>query len=49
MRPGGGDESVFTGGAIRDMITLSHPRSGFYVQGNALKLQKDLERAGAWW
>src|SRR5258708_19244142 len=37
-----------TGGAIRDIIT-GFPIRGldFTVQGNALKLQKDLERAGA--
>src|SRR5580658_650434 len=37
-----------TGGAIRDMITGFPIRDlDFAVQGNALKLQKDLERAGA--
>src|SRR5271165_7400270 len=37
-----------TGGAIRDMITGLPIRDlDFTVQGNALKLQKDLERAGA--
>src|ERR1035438_4589638 len=37
-----------TGGAIRDMITGFPIRDlDFTVQGNALKLQKDLERAGA--
>jgi tRNA nucleotidyltransferase/poly(A) polymerase len=36
-----------TGGAIRDMITGFPIRDlDFAVQGNALKLQKDLERAG---
>jgi tRNA nucleotidyltransferase (CCA-adding enzyme) len=36
-----------TGGAIRDMITGFPIRDlDFTVQGNALKLQKDLERAG---
>src|ERR1700723_3849164 len=37
-----------TGGAIRDIITGFPIRDlDFIVQGNALKLQKDLERAGA--
>lgn len=37
-----------TGGAIRDLITGLPIRDlDFTVQGNALKLQKDLERAGA--
>jgi tRNA nucleotidyltransferase (CCA-adding enzyme) len=37
-----------TGGAIRDVITGFPVRDlDFTVQGNALKLQKDLERAGA--
>jgi len=37
-----------TGGAIRDILTgLSIRDLDFSVQGNALKLQKDLERAGA--
>src|ERR1035438_2574374 len=37
-----------TGGAIRDIITGFAIRDlDFTVQGNALKLQKDLERAGA--
>src|SRR6266852_246340 len=37
-----------TGGAIRDIITGFPIRDlDFSVQGNALKLQKDLERAGA--
>ncbi len=37
-----------TGGAIRDMITGFPIRDlDFAVQGNALKLQKDLERAGS--
>jgi len=37
-----------SGGAIRDMITGFPIRDlDFTVQGNALKLQKDLERAGA--
>jgi tRNA nucleotidyltransferase/poly(A) polymerase len=37
-----------TGGAIRDILTgLSIRDLDFAVQGNALKLQKDLERAGA--
>jgi tRNA nucleotidyltransferase (CCA-adding enzyme) len=37
-----------TGGAIRDMITGFPIRDlDFTVQGNALKLQKELERAGA--
>ena len=37
-----------TGGAVRDMITGFPIRDlDFTVQGNALKLQKDLERAGA--
>ena len=37
-----------TGGAIRDMITGFPIRDlDFTVQGNALKLQKDLEKAGA--
>jgi len=37
-----------TGGAIRDIITgLAIRDLDFAVQGNALKLQKDLERAGA--
>jgi tRNA nucleotidyltransferase/poly(A) polymerase len=37
-----------TGGAIRDIITGFSIRDlDFTVQGNALKLQKDLERAGA--
>jgi tRNA nucleotidyltransferase/poly(A) polymerase len=37
-----------TGGAIRDIITGFPIRDlDFTVQGNALKLQKDLERAGA--
>jgi tRNA nucleotidyltransferase (CCA-adding enzyme) len=37
-----------TGGAIRDIITGFPIRDlDFAVQGNALKLQKDLERAGA--
>jgi tRNA nucleotidyltransferase/poly(A) polymerase len=37
-----------TGGAIRDVITGFPIRDlDFIVQGNALKLQKDLERAGA--
>jgi tRNA nucleotidyltransferase/poly(A) polymerase len=37
-----------TGGAIRDILTgLSIRDLDFTVQGNALKLQKDLERAGA--
>jgi tRNA nucleotidyltransferase (CCA-adding enzyme) len=37
-----------TGGAIRDMITGFPIRDlDFTVQGNALKLQKDLERIGA--
>jgi tRNA nucleotidyltransferase (CCA-adding enzyme) len=37
-----------TGGAIRDMITGFPIRDlDFTVQGNALKLQKDLERTGA--
>ena len=37
-----------TGGAIRDIITGFDIRDlDFTVQGNALKLQKDLERAGA--
>jgi tRNA nucleotidyltransferase/poly(A) polymerase len=37
-----------TGGAIRDLITGLPIRDlDFSVQGNALKLQKDLERAGA--
>src|SRR5260370_40051519 len=38
----------FTGGAIRDIITGFPIRDlDFTVQGNALKLRKDLERAGA--
>jgi tRNA nucleotidyltransferase/poly(A) polymerase len=37
-----------TGGAIRDILTgLSIRDLDFSVQGNALKLQKDLERGGA--
>lgn len=37
-----------TGGAVRDVITGFAIRDlDFTVQGNALKLQKDLERAGA--
>jgi len=37
-----------TGGAIRDLVTGFPIRDlDFTVQGNALKLQKDLERAGA--
>ncbi len=37
-----------TGGAIRDMISGFPIRDlDFAIQGNALKLQKDLERAGA--
>src|ERR1700687_1975478 len=37
-----------TGGAIRDVVTGFPIRDlDFTVQGNALKLQKDLERAGA--
>ena len=37
-----------TGGAIRDIITGFPIRDLYFtVQGNALKLQKDLERAGA--
>lgn len=37
-----------TGGAVRDVITGFPIRDlDFAVQGNALKLQKDLERAGA--
>src|SRR5437899_12094966 len=37
-----------TGGAIRDIITGFPIRDlDFAIQGNALKLQKDLERAGA--
>src|ERR1051326_2149538 len=37
-----------TGGAIRDLITGFPIRDlDFTVQGNALKLQKELERAGA--
>jgi hypothetical protein len=37
-----------TGGAVRDTITGRPIRDlDFTVQGNALKLQKDLERAGA--
>src|ERR1700694_3419918 len=37
-----------TGGAIRDIITGFSIRDlDFSVQGNALKLQKDIERAGA--
>jgi tRNA nucleotidyltransferase (CCA-adding enzyme) len=37
-----------TGGAIRDIVTGFPIRDlDFTVQGNALKLQKDLERAGA--
>jgi tRNA nucleotidyltransferase (CCA-adding enzyme) len=37
-----------TGGAIRDIVTGFAIRDlDFTVQGNALKLQKDLERAGA--
>src|SRR5208283_2428648 len=37
-----------TGGAIRDMISGFAIRDlDFAIQGNALKLQKDLERAGA--
>src|ERR1039457_4437735 len=37
-----------TGGAIRDIITGFPIRDlDFTVQGNALKLQKELERAGA--
>ncbi len=37
-----------TGGAVRDMITGFPIRDlDFAVQGNGLKLQKDLERAGA--
>ena len=37
-----------TGGAVRDMISGLPIRDlDFTVQGNALKLQKDLERAGA--
>ena len=37
-----------TGGAIRDIITGFPIRDlDFTVQGNALKLQKDLEKAGA--
>ncbi len=37
-----------TGGAVRDIITGLPIRDlDFTVQGNALKLQKDLERAGA--
>jgi tRNA nucleotidyltransferase (CCA-adding enzyme) len=36
-----------TGGAVRDIITGFPIRDlDFTVQGNALKLQKDLERAG---
>jgi len=36
-----------TGGAIRDMISGAPIRDlDFTVQGNALKLQKDLERSG---
>src|SRR5258708_27868385 len=36
-----------TGGAIRDIVTRVPIRDlDFTVQGNALKLQKDLERAG---
>src|SRR5271165_2217148 len=43
------DMNVYlTGGAIRDMITGFPIRDlDFTVQGNALRLQKDLERAGA--
>src|SRR5467141_4196002 len=37
-----------TGGAVRDIITGFPIRDlDFTVQGNALKLQKELERAGA--
>ena len=37
-----------TGGAIRDIITGFPIRDlDFTIQGNALKLQKDLEKAGA--
>ncbi len=36
-----------TGGAIRDIVTGFPPGFDFTVQGNALKLQKDLEKAGA--
>ncbi|HEX8817904.1 MAG TPA: hypothetical protein VF753_20615 [Terriglobales bacterium] len=37
-----------TGGAVRDIISGLPIRDlDFTVQGNALKLQKDLERAGA--
>ena len=37
-----------TGGAMRDIISGFTIRDlDFTVQGNALKLQKDLERAGA--
>ncbi len=37
-----------TGGAVRDIISGFPIRDlDFTVQGNALKLQKDLERAGA--
>ncbi len=42
------DMNVYlTGGAVRDMISGAAIRDlDFTVQGNALKLQKDLERAG---
>src|SRR5271165_3325619 len=37
-----------TGGAVRDIITGFPIRDlDFTIQGNALKLQKDLERGGA--
>jgi tRNA nucleotidyltransferase (CCA-adding enzyme) len=43
-----GTNLYLTGGAIRDIITGFPIRDlDFTVQGNALKLQKDLERAGA--
>src|ERR1700687_3875903 len=43
-----GENLYLTGGAMRDIITGFPIRDlDFTVQGNALKLQKDLERAGA--
>jgi tRNA nucleotidyltransferase (CCA-adding enzyme) len=45
---GAGMNLYLTGGAIRDIITGFPIRDlDFTVQGNALKLQKDLEKAGA--
>jgi len=44
----GGMNVYLTGGAVRDIISGLPIRDlDFAVQGNALKLQKELERAGA--